>query len=299
MVKRSPAVLIALLLALAALFCVAAAGKDTRVFDEAGVMSAEEAVRLDEYLATLREQTGYDFVFLADTELEYNDDYDAAERAAIAHADDFYDYGGFGDEANDWSGMIFYLDMSNRIPIITTTGKLIDIITDARLAQLFDIVYNYLYDEDYYGAAYNMFAQAKRFIDAGVVPGQYRYDAGPGGVNVKIEHGLIKPAYMRELNIYDVLLAGGVGLVIALIYYASVSSKYNLKGGTYKYDLLTNTKVEITEATDIFVRETVTRTPRNPPPSQSGGGGGSIRASGTHVGSSGRTHGGGGGGRRF
>ena len=74
-------------------------------------------------------------------ELEYRDNYEAAERAAIAHADDFYDHGGFGDASNDFSGMIFYLDMVNCILIITTTGEMIDIISDARLADLFDIVY--------------------------------------------------------------------------------------------------------------------------------------------------------------
>ena len=294
MVKRLPILLLALTLALVALLLVPAHGKSARVFDYAGVMSAGEAAELDEYLARLRAETGYDFVFLADTELEYRDNYEAAERAAIAHADDFYDHGGFGDASNDFSGMIFYLDMVNRIPIITTTGEMIDIISDARLANLFDIVYSYLYDADYYGAAYNMFARAKEYIDAGPVRGQYRYDAGPGGVDVRIEHGLIKPAYMRDITAIDILVAAGAGFAVAVFYYVSVSSKYSLKGSTYKYDLLTNTKVEITEARDIFVRETVRRTPRDT--THHGGGG---RGSGTHRSSSGRSHGGGGGGRRF
>jgi len=296
MVRRSPITMLVMALALALLLCVPVAAADGRVFDYAGVMSADEAAMLDGYLAELRSATGYDFVFLSDTDLAYNDNYDAAERAAIAHADDFYDYGGYGDASNNWSGMIFYLDMSNRIPVITTTGEMIDIINDSRLADLFDIVYNYLYDSDYYGAAYNMFAQAKKFIDAGVVPGQYRYDAGPGGVDVKLDRGLILPRYMREITLVDILIAAGAGFVVALIFYASVGSKYNLKGSTYSYDLLNNTKVEITESSDIFIRETVTRVPRN---TDSGGHGGGGRGSGTHISSSGRSHGGGGGGRRF
>ncbi len=299
MVARARAALLAAIVATAALLCVFASAKEPRVYDYADVLDSEEEEKLEEYLAKLSEETGYDFVFLADTELPYIEDYDAAERAAIAHADDFYDYGGFGDPAKDYSGMIFYLDMSNRIPVITTTGKLIDIITDARLAELFDIVYTYLHKEDFYGAAANMFAQAKKFVDAGMPRGQYRYDAGPGGVDVRIERGLILPAYMRDIKAIDVILAVGVGLAAALGYYGTVKSRYSLKGSTYRYDLLANTEVEITESQDIFLRESVTRTPRNPPPSHHGGGGGSIRSSGTHIGSSGRVHGGGGGGRRF
>jgi uncharacterized protein len=296
MVKRPAAVIFAIVLVLIAALPVAAAADGTRVFDYAGLLSSDEVERLDAYIAELRAKTGCDFVFLTDTVLAYEEDYDRAERAAIAYADDFYDYGGFGDETNDWSGMIFFLDMTNRIPIITTTGKMIDIINDSRLADLFDTVYNHLADEDYFGAAYNMFAQAKTYIDKGVVPGQYQYDAGPNGVDVEDYYdGIIQPAYMRALTVTDILIAGGVGFVITLIFYASVVSRYSLKGSQYRYDLMTNTEVKLTKSADTFLYQTVTRTPRAT--SSSGGRGGS--GSGTHIGSSGRSHGGGGGGRRF
>lgn len=300
MVKRSGAVIFAIVLVILSALSLTtiAAAKETRVFDYADLLSADEEAKLDAYIAQLRDDTGYDFVFLADTELEYVEDYDTAERAAIAHADDFYDYGGFGDESNGWSGMIFYLDMTNRIPIITTTGRMIDIINDARLASLFDTVYNYLYDGEYFGAAYNMFAQAKTYIDKGTVPGQHRYDAGPGGVDVKDYYdGIIQPSYMRALTGIDILIAGGAGLAAALIYYASVSGRYSLKGSLYRYDLFANTEVELTESSDTFLYQTVTRTPRATSHGTGGRGGG--RGSGTHIGSSGRSHGGGGGGRRF
>ena len=86
MVKRLPILLLALTLALVALLLVPAHGKSARVFDYAGVMSAGEAAELDEYLARLRAETGYDFVFLADTELEYRDCLLYTSKKCIFHA---------------------------------------------------------------------------------------------------------------------------------------------------------------------------------------------------------------------
>ena len=89
-----------------------------------------------------------------------------------------------------------------------------------------------------------------------------------------------------------------VGLGLGGIYYAVVKHGYSLKGSTYRFDLSTGSKCKITETSDVFLRETVTRTPRAQQ-SNYGGGGGGGHGSGTHMGSSSTSHGGGGGGHRF
>lgn len=294
MVRRAKAILLTFIAVVAALSLYAgAATEDARVYDKAGMLTSDEVSQLESYISELRSETGYDFVFLTDTDVAYNSDYNEANRADIAHADDFYDYGGFGDSSNGNSGIIFYLDMANRNPVIETTGEMIDIINDARLSDLFDTVYSYLGNEDYYGAAYSMFAQTKQYIDEGVVNGQYRYDAGSDGVDQSDNYnGIIQPTYLRELTGTDILVALGVGLAVALIYYGTVTSRYSFKGRAYHYDLGVNTECELTAASDDFIRETVTRTRRA---NSSGSGSGS----GTHTGSSGTSHGGGGGGHRF
>lgn len=276
---------------LSAALTICVSASDQRVFDNAGLLSSDEVTNLEEYISELRTETGYDFVFLTDTDVPYNSDYDTANAAGIAHADDFYDYGGFGSESNNKSGIIFYLDMSNRNPIIITTGKVIDIINDARLGSLFDTAYNYLGDEDWAGAATAVFAQTKQYIDAGVVNGQYEYDAGEGGVDYNNYYG---DHQKREFTLLDGVIALGGGLFMALVIYGTVKSKYELKGKTYKYDIGINTKCELAMSADDYLRETVTRTPRATANNGSGG-----RGSGTHTGSSGTSHGGGGGGGRF
>ena len=269
-------------------FSFAVTAADTRVFDDAGLMNADEVGALENYILELRTKTGRDFVFLTDKSLPYNDDYDTAEKAAVAHAEDFYDYGKFGDESNNFSGIIYYLDMSNRIPVIITTGDMIDIIDDARLKSLFNVAYDKLGNEDYYGSAQKVFAQAKRYIDEGVREGQYRYDEKTGEV--------LTPT-RKILTLPEIAVSLGIGVIIALSYFMVVKSRYSLKGSTYRYNLGANAECVLTSSSDTFLREKVTRTPRANNVSGSGGGGG--RGSGTHTGSSGTSHGGGGGGRRF
>ena len=296
MVKLKGVAVIVFVLVIAA-FTLSASASDTRVFDNAGLLTDSEVSQLEAYISELKTATGRDFVFLTDTELAYDSDYDAAEKAAVAHADDYYDYGGFGDASNNRSGIIYYLDMTNRIPVIVTTGDMIDYINDARLASLFDTAYGCLGNEDYYGSAYQVFAEVKQYIDAGIVDGQYQYDAGEDGIDLDgyyDDSGIIQPWYMRQLTLTDAAIAVGVGLLVALIFYFGVRAKYNLKGKVYRYDLGINSECELTASSDDFLRETVTRTPRA---TSSGSGGG--RGSGTHTGSSGTSHGGGGGGHRF
>ena len=79
---------IAAIMLLACVFAVSAAAETytNRVIDNANLITDSERSAIEAQIASLRADTGMDFVFLTDTELEYNEDYYTAESAATAHA---------------------------------------------------------------------------------------------------------------------------------------------------------------------------------------------------------------------
>ena len=84
----------------------------------------------------------------------------------------------------------------------------------------------------------------------------------------------------------------GVGGLFALI----TSRRYQLKGSTYRYQLQSNSAMELTDSDDQYLRSTTTQTRK--PDNRTGGGlggGGFGGGSGVHTGGSGTSHGGGGG----
>jgi len=247
----------------------------TRVFDYAGLMSDGEITELEALISGMRSAYNMDFVVLTSN--------DALTGQSMAYADDFYDYNGFGVGA-EWDGFLFFIDMNNRVPTISTCGLMIRYVTDARLNALLDTSYNYLAKGQYAAAATMTLSQLDGFIRGGIPSDQYNVD----------EYGNKDYYYdtvptVRALTGTEFLVALGIGLVCALILLSSVKYRYGLKGSTYKYNVNGNTVVNITGATDVYLRTNVVRVRKQ---SSSSGGGSS---SSTHTSSSGRSHGGGSG----
>lgn len=246
---------------------------ERRVFDDAELMSDSEIVELEILITKMRRRHGMDFVVVTS--------YDAQTGQSQAFADDFYDYNGFGTGAGA-DGFLLLIDMNNRVPTISTCGLMIRYVTDNRLDALFETADIYLANGEFAPAAYNVLTQLDGFIDEGIPQGQYNID----------EHGNVdyyKPG--RRLTAIEILIAPAIGFIAALILYSFIMHRYSLKGSAYRYDLAGNTVLNITNATDVYLRTNVVRTRRQ---TSSGGGSGSS----THRSSSGRSHGGG-SGRRF
>jgi len=282
-----------LLVLLGSLFTVQATtlGEGSRrVFDEAGLLTDAEIAKLEAEIATARTSMKMDFVVLTSEEAEYSASDTQAEKIGMAFADDFYDYNGFG-AGEDYSGIIYFIDMSNRMPIITTCGKMINYITDARLETMLDHSWNHLSEGDFSGSVLSVVQDTLSYVKAGVPEGQYQYDTETGQVTT--------PAF-KVLTVAEMGIAAGVAAVAGIILYVSVHGTYQLKGSIYEYAVRENSDVVITGSQDQFLRTSVTRMPKPKPPRNISGGGtfGGGRASGTHMSSSGRSHGGG-GGRRF
>jgi uncharacterized protein len=277
-IKRLSALLLAVLLILP--FGMAlAAQTDARVFDRANLFTPAQEDALASAIAAFQTDTGMDFVVLTTNEAHG----DASQQDI---ADGFYDKGGFGLDAEN-SGICYYIDMYGRQEYISTTGAMIDYLTDERIEGALDKSNPHLRAGRYADAAQAMLAAVQAYVKAGIPEGQYRYD---------VVTGQMLTARHKVLTSTEMLVGGGFCLLIGIIFIAGVTGRYKLKGTTYRYDYAANATMNLTEQDDQYINTTVTRTRKAPPPDggSRGGFGGGSGGSGVHIGSSGTSHGGGG-----
>lgn len=275
--------LFAFLAALCLLFSSALA--DTQhVIDEADLFTPLEEHELENLIGQFQQETSMDFVVLT------TDRYMGAQAST---ADDCYDQGGYGLGERK-SGALYYIDMYERIPYLSTAGDMINYMTDERIEAAHDSSYALLSRGDYAGAVQQMIHAVYGYVDAGIPEGQYQYD---------IITGERLTPYHKALTSSEVLVCGLIALVAALLFIKNVQGRYSLRMNTYEYSLEGNATCNLTGKTDDYLRTTTTRTRKAPPPSSgrpTGGGGRPIRpgGSGVHHSSGGISHGGG-AGRKF
>lgn len=135
-----------------------------RLFDEAGLMTSEEAGTLEELIARCRKKTGMDAAVVT----AYND----GSRTAREYADDFYDQNGLGT-GRKASGVLFliYMDRPGSYggeSYVSTTGNMIRILTDQRIEQIQDDVAYSLKKHDYAGAAAEFLKDVEYYVDRGI-----------------------------------------------------------------------------------------------------------------------------------
>ena len=278
--KTTSFLLLCIILCLSAL----AFGAEERIFDRADLLTPAEEQRIAQAIADFQTETGMDFVVLTTSDAH-------AGKTLEAVADDFYDHGGFGFEA-DKRGALFFIDMYERYPYISTRGEMIDHMTDERIDSAMDRIAAALRSDDFAGATEGMLNAVLSYVRAGIPEGQYQYD---------IITGERLTARHKALTINELLISAAIALVIAVISVKAVSSQYQLKGSTYRYQYRNNAELTMTDTDDTFQRTFTTRTAKPSPPSGGAGGGtgGGSRSggSGVHTSSSGSSHGGGRGGR--
>ena len=266
----------ALLLVLSCLWASAALADGDRVFDRAELFTASEVQELEQEIQAFQEETGMDFVIVTSNE--------SHKGSAQQIADAFYEQGGFGlDEEK--SGILYYIDMDDRYHYLSTTGAMIDYMTDARIENAIDEVTRYLSAGAYAQGASQMISIVRQYVRAGIPEGQYRYD---------VVTGQRLTARHKALTKNEIILALVIGFAVCLIYVACVRSRYSLKGSTYHYSYQDNGAMKLIDQEDTYLRTTTTRVRKPDPPENTGshGGGG---GSGVHTSSSGTSHGGGGG----
>lgn len=184
---------------------------------------------------------------------------------------------------NDNNGSVLLLDMSQREIYISTSGNMIDYLTDSRIERILDAVYTGMSEQNYYQAAHDYLTMTKDFIQSGVPRGHYRVDRETG-----------KITYYKVLTLGEILFSLGIALVASGIFLAIVKSRYQMKSGTYKYPFLEQSTFNLSNKENHLTNSFVTTRRIPKPPSNSGGGSGG--GSTTHSSGGGSF---GGGGRSF
>lgn len=249
---------------------------DIQVVDQAGLFTPEEEDQITQLIDRLEAEYEFDFFVYTSDQAHYSDTWD--------YANDLSDRYQIGMGPDD-SGMLYLIDMYERVDQISTTGVLIQYLTDSRMEAIFDRTYPRLSRGDYGQAALSALTATEGFLRAGIEEGSFLYDA---------ETGRRLSGLYNRLTTGELALAAVVGLIVAGVIVLSVQGAYTLKGSTYRYDLENNIALTLTRDDEQFLTQHVTRTARSSGTGSSGGhssGGGN--GSRVRVSSGGRSHGGG------
>ncbi len=250
------------------------AGEAEGIYDNAKLLTEEEALELAGELSELAAKSGWE-IFVLTTE-------DAEGSSARDYSEAFLNGHLTGDD-----GIVYTIDMDNREVYLATTGDAIYYLTDDRIEDIIDEGYDYVVDGAYKAAFSGMITATGAAYDKGIPSDQYTYDEDTGKI--------VRYREPKSIKWYEALiafaLAGGAFLAVFL----GVLGKYRLKWDTYKYDFHANGRVDVTNKEDRLVNQLVTHRhiPRNTSTGSSSGG---SRSS-VHTGSGGRSYGG--GGRKF
>lgn len=293
-------IVFAIILALGILFTfpLSAAGVTTashppRVVDDAGLLTAEEAVSLTKILDGASVDTGCDIVVVTVTS--------TGGKLVQTYADDYYDQNGYG-LGTDKSGILLLVSMEERDWYISTAGAAIKIFSYDRLGSMGDNVAEYLSAGKYYDAFTKFGALATWYLadlgsDVGTVTnsnGGYNNNNGSSGWD---DNDKVVVNYPLSDYLSVILLAFFIAMIIALV--VVLVMKSSLKSVRHKLtarDYVRGGSMRVTNASEFFLFRTVSRVarPQNPPPSSGSRGGGASFGS-VHTSSSGASHGGRGG----
>ena len=276
MVKKLLVLLVILLLPALAL-------ADGQVIDNASLFTPDDVLTMDAIIRRIENDHQVDMVVL--TTYDVPDDYSESMWRIRDYADDFYDNGGYG-MGPDYSGMLILLDMNNRAIWVSTGGVMIEYINDMREEAILDRAYDHLSYGGYASGVQAALERVEYYLNKGRAEGTFLYDEATGQ--------RLSGMY-NALTTNEIMLAGCAAAAAALVVYLCVHGSYNLTGSTYSYDVSSNASVRLTRDDERFVRQFVTRAPRNTTTHSSGRG--RSGGSGVHRSSGGRSHGG--GGRRF
>lgn len=255
---------------LALMFLAAPALGESRVIDEAGLLTSDQEAALETEIAAIAGDFSFDVVILFKNSI--------GNQASKYYAADYYDQGGYGyGQGKD--GILFLLSMAQRDYFILTTGSGIQAFTDYGLDQIEADVAPYLSDGEYATAMERFLRHVYRYLE------QARMDE-PYDVNTPVE---LRTPLERVNGIFPILLI--VAVVLSLIVAFSLKAQMKTvrrKLGASSY--VRDGSFALTRSQDIYLYTTTQRRKIETDSGSHGGGGSS-----TFSGSSGTSHGGSGG----
>jgi len=281
-VKRNR-IVTAVLAALIILIPLASAAAD-RIWDECGLFGESEIQQISTLIERIRTDYDMDVGVLTTNQVPRNRN-DQSEDQTAKYADAWYENQGMG-LGEDRAGLLYVLDMKNRVSYISTAGVMIDYIDDSRKEKLLSAADSLLGRRQYGSAAFKLLSKLADILTQGIQEGHFRYDDVTG----RRLTGLY-----NKLTTGEIMLMCGGGFLAAGLVVLGINVRYGLKRKTYRFDRNTQSSVNYTADEKTFLRQTVTRTPISTGGGgRGGGGGGGGRGSGVHVSSGGMSHGGGG-----
>lgn len=128
-----------------------------RVFDNARIFSEEEVIKIEQAVFNFQRSTNIDFAVLT------TDDY-IGKGNWKQIADSFYDSEnfGFGHQA---SGMLYYIDMNQRTPYISTCGEMVYVFDSDMITSAHDSCHAFLANGQYMNAVLRMIEIATEEIE--------------------------------------------------------------------------------------------------------------------------------------
>ncbi len=224
------------------------------VNDKADLLSESEEKRIEQMLLSVNNTYQTELCILTVRDSTIND-YNIS-----GYADDYFDNNGFGWGEN-YSGMVFVVEMTGRRMYFSTCGETIEVFAGAGIDRLLNAVKPDLSKGNYYEAFCEYVSEAESLFKA-YSEGE---NAGTG------------------FNLIPVITCLCIGLIIGLITVSIMKSKMKtvrFNNSAREYTVANSFK--ITKSADIYLYRTVTKRPIQ-------------QNNSTHTSSSGRVHGGGGG----
>jgi len=237
------------------------AAAQSRVVDNAGLLSAGEAQRLSSLISAIASEYRFDLVIVTERNI--------GSISPVAYADDYFDNNGYGFGAGR-DGCVLLQVTDTRDIIISTSGSGVSILNASAENKVFNDVIKRLRTNNYY-EAYNSFLENWREFLALDAKGGRRFN------------------FFHQYNVIVMIIAWLISFGIGFIVVASWKSNMNtVFAKTQAAAYAVPGSLNFSEKSDTFLYSTVAKTPR------ASGGSSGGNAGGPRVSSSGNSHGGGG-----
>jgi uncharacterized protein len=241
------------------LFIVVSISAQSRVADNAGLLSGGEIQELEWLLAGIASTYNFDLVIVTETSI--------GGASPMDYADDYFDYNGYGPGA-DRDGCLLLQVTETRDWWFSTSGRGIGILNSVAGNRLEKDVVKFLRRDEPAGAYRAFVSDWEKFLILDAKGKRY--------------------SFIREYSLALYIGAWVVSLIIALVAVQIMKAKMNTAlPKTEAEGFIVPGSLVFTKQKDVFLYSTITKNKRVQSSSSSGAG--------THISSSGRTHGGRGG----
>lgn len=242
-----------------------------KVYDFADLLTEQEEEKLYQGIMNFITEHEMDMVVVT---IQQNPKYSSEE-----YADDFYDYNDFGI-GDTFDGLLFLIDMDERMMWISTTGEAILVFDDNRIDRILDKTYEEIAVENYYACANAFITEANAYARRGIPESNKNYEINQNG------------NYVRKQGPFPIVWILIVAFVASGIFIWLAAAKHKLvKTAVQARAYLVKSSIRMTSSRDDFINSHTSKVYVPPASSSSGS---SSGGSSSHSSSSGRSHGGGG-----